>query len=201
MTRSGSILAVHPGALGDVVLFGRLLERLDGRVTLVARGQKGRLLAALGVAAAAVDFDAVPMHEVFGDAPLAACRLAELLGRHERLISCFGEGDRAAERRLADLCGASEAAFLPTRPAESFGGHLLDLWADRLKDKYPAASAALGAREAGAWRVPDARRREAAEALGRAGLDAAGPYAIVHPGAGSPAKCWPLAHGGLPWTE
>ena len=181
-----SILAVHPGALGDVILFGHLLSRLGGRVTLAAGGEKARLLAGAGVVARALDFETLPMHEVFGEAPPAGCRLRALLGTHERLISCFGGGDRRAEQRLAAMCCCGEAAFLPVRPPEGFRGHLLDLWSDLLG--VPPAAAA----EVQPWHIPSAWRKSAREELRRLGLAPRQAYLVVHPGSGSAGKCWRL---------
>ena len=178
-----TILAVHPGALGDVVLFGHLLRSFDARITVVTARDKGELLVGAGVAAAALDFDALPMHEVFTDTPLEDCELPKRLGTHDRLISCFAEGDRGAELRLAGACGAGNAAFLPTRPPEGFDGHLLDLWGDLL-----GASDLRETARSGAWDVPDSWYKAASGAL-RA-LGAEGPYVLVHPGSGGQAKCW-----------
>lgn len=178
-----SILAIHPGALGDVVLFGHLLVAVGGEVTLVAGGGKAELLAGLGAADRALDFDTLPLHEAFADTPPAACRLPGRLGPCERLISCFGGGSRAAELRLAALCGAGQAAFLPVRPSEEFDGRLLDLWADLLGIDPATCS------NVQPWPAPDAWRQAAAVALG---LSSDRPYALLHPGAGAPDKCWPL---------
>ena len=130
--RKSSILAVHSGALGDVILFGRLLELLSdsAAVTLLAGGEKARLLAGLGVVKRAMDFVALPMHDIFTDSPADPGRLAKLLGKHDRLVSCFAAGDSRAQMRLAATCGADQAAFLPIRPDEGFQGHLLELWCD-----------------------------------------------------------------------
>ena len=177
-----TILAAHSGALGDVVLFGRILAALAGEVTLVARGDKGRLLAGLGVVRRAMDFDGLPIHEVFGDAPPGDCALAGLLGPHDRLVSCFAAGDRRGELRLAAMCGAGDAAFLPIRPDGAGEGHLLDTWCEMLSVDCTAE----------AWPVPPAWQAEAGRALGDLGLDAEGGYAVIHPGAGAAEKCWPL---------
>jgi len=180
-----SVLAVHGGALGDVILMGHLLEMVGGRRTIVARGQLARLVGEMA-ADAAMDFDALPMHEVFLDAAPGACRLPGLLGRHDRLISCFAGGDERAERRLAEMCGATKASFLPTRPPEDFDGHLVELWLDLLGEdrSFPP----------GYWAVPTEWRRRAATLLAPKGVDRPQErsYAVLHPGAGSPDKCWPL---------
>jgi len=179
------LLAIHSGALGDVVLFGRLLERLGGNVALVAGGEKARLLAGLGVVARAIDFDALPMHELFADTPLEQCRLPALLGRCGRMVSCFATGNAAAEQRLTEACGTSDATFLPIRPPAEHAGHLLDLWSTRM---------GLGGDFARprAWPVPDTWRQEAAELLRKAGGEPDAPYVVLHPGAGAVDKCWPV---------
>jgi heptosyltransferase-3 len=189
-TTEQSILAIHAGALGDVILMGHLLGVIGGRATIVARGELAGLLA--GTAAnAALDFDALPMHEVFLDDPPADGALAGLLGRHDALVSCFAAGDERAEARLAEMCGASQAAFLPTRPPEGFAGHLMDLWAAKLPASWSAAaSEQLTCPRA--WSIPGAWSAAAAAALGELGIEAAGRYAVIHPGAGAEAKCWPL---------
>ena len=179
-----TILAVHSGALGDVILFARMLETLDGAVTLVTGGEKGTLLAGMGVVRRSLDFDVMPMHEVFADKPLESCTLGALLGGHDRLVSCFAAGDRRAELRLAALCGADDAAFLPIRPDETAENHLLDLWCDMLGEKVPDPFSA--------WLVPGAWSDAGAAILAESGIDADAGYAVIHPGAGSPDKCWPV---------
>jgi len=177
-----SILAVHPGALGDVVLFGHLLRRLDGRVTLAAGGEKARLLESLGVVDRALDFDALPMQELFGSTPLEECELPGRPGPHDRLVCCYADGP--AGQRLAAACGAATASFLPVRPPEGFGGHLVQLWCDLLGAPFSEEDF----REA--WTVPEAWRTAAREQLARLGVS--GPFMAIHPGAGSQAKRWPV---------
>ncbi len=217
-----AILAVHSGALGDVILFGRLLERLSSAagVTLVAGGEKARLLAALGVVGRALDFDALPMHDIFTESPSDPGRLANLLGKHDRLVSCFAEGgtvrkatDSRAQMRLTLACGADQAAFLPIRPDEGFQGHLLELWCDLmgvdcsmgiLPMSYSSSVSQPGAavtqrkrQDTGkmpvlhAWAVPPAWRKQGQAALKKLGLPNTPPV-VIHVGAGAREKCWPL---------
>ena len=194
MTTAGAtILAIHPGALGDVVLLGHLLRRLGGQTTLVAGGEKARLLAHLGVAAGAVDFDALPMHEAFTDGPDDCCRLAGMLGLHGRLISCFGEGNARAQQRLAALA-SGEAAFLPIRPPPGERLHLVRLWMNMLGLDAAAPSPAGGPPDIALvpWPVPAASVAETLELARQAGVDPARPYAVLGAGAGAASKCWPL---------
>ena len=192
MTDHRSILAIHPGALGDVILLGHLLRSLGGEVCLVAGGEKARLLAGAGVVGAAMDFDSLPMHEVFTDAAPATCRLRDLLGPRERLISCFGGGDERAERRLAELCGAGEAVFLPVRPPAEFDGHLIEFWWRAVAAEWVDVAERPGPLPPPSWSIPSPWRREAAKALGRVGIAPGRPYLAIHPGAGVPEKCWAL---------
>lgn len=178
------ILGMHSGALGDVLLLGRLLAQLPGEKTLLAGGEKARLLKGLGVVDHALDFDAMPMHELFLDSPLMSCRLPELLGQHDRLISCFGEGLGPPAMRLEACCMATQSALLPIRPPADFQGHLVQLWCDLLGMDYAALDLT-------AWPIPAAWRETARQTLVGMGL-APGDYILIHPGAGSPQKCWPL---------
>ncbi len=176
------VLALHPGALGDVVLFGHLLWRLGRQVTLISRGGTAGLLAGLGAVQRAIDFDALPLHELMTDTPVERCTLPARLGRHDRVVTCFPDGPGDGSR-LAQMCGAARAEVLPVRPPADAGMHLVDLWADRLavprfRPKRP-------------WPVPAEWREQAAAALAAVGMAPDQPLVAIHPGAGSPAKCWP----------
>jgi ADP-heptose:LPS heptosyltransferase len=179
-----SVLAVHPGALGDVILFGHLLDALDAPVTLAAGREKAELLADAGVVADALDFDSLPIQELFAAEPPDRARLPERLGVHRRLISCFAGGNRQAELRLVAACGAAESAFLPVRPPEGFTGHLLDLWRDLLGLDEPVAPSH--------WPVYKGWRKAAGDRLREAGVEPERPYHLLHPGAGAEAKRWDL---------
>jgi len=243
-----TLLAIHPGALGDVILFGHLLTALGGARTLIAGGEKAALLVGLGRAERPLPFDALPMHEVFdtdvqrdagvspalcaplnlssentraslppdagrmparysGETPAsrdgspAQYRLPQYLAGHERLVSCFAT-DAPAATMLTALAGVEAASFLPVRPPADFQGHLLQLWADLLgidADLHPAP-----------WPVPAAWQRDAGilpALCGPLGVSlenkqspspsdageapASRPLAVIHPGSGGRAKCWP----------
>ncbi len=185
MSRQIRVLAVHPGALGDVVLFGRLLERLPGRATLIAGGQKADLLRTLGVVSEAMDFDSLPIPELFTDTPLEQCALPGRLGEHDVLVSCFGDGASAYGQRLSGAARVERASFLPIRPADGFAGHLLGLWAHLLGMDAPAL-------DAPGWSVPAALRRTGEDKLSAAGGAGTAGSVLLHPGSGSAEKNWPL---------
>ncbi|MFA6134831.1 MAG: glycosyltransferase family 9 protein [Phycisphaerae bacterium] len=190
--RRPDVLAIHPGALGDVIIFGHLLKAVGGQATLLSGGEKGKLLMGLGVVARTLDFDSLPMHELFIDPPPAASRLGGMLGRREWIISCFGGDSPLARQRLEESTGASRLDFLPVRPGVDCDSHLIDLWAGQLAlppiPKRPPPWPVPAD-----WRDAAARQLQAAE---RARGLPVGPrgYIVIHPGAGSAAKCWPLKH-------
>jgi hypothetical protein len=183
---AGRVVGIHSGALGDVILFAQMLavaRPAGGRIALVAELEKAWLLTRLGVIDDPLDFDALPMAETFSDVPIEAAALGSMIGRCDRLVSCFAAGDIAAERRLAGLCGAARADFLPVRPPAGARGHLLDIWAEQLGVPVPPAPA---------WTVPPPMREQAERALALAGADPLGPFVVLHPGSGGRDKCWPL---------
>lgn len=176
-----------------MILFGHLLAGLGepvacGRsapaITLVAGGEKARLLAGAGVVDAVVDFDSLPMHELFTDVPIQHCHLPSMLGEHERIVSCFVEAGSPAADRLVRMCGARELAALPIRPPTDFDGHLTDLWRRQLELTEGVSHAK--------WTIPSSWRAGAAEALGGLGAGRDGRYVVIHPGAGATEKCWAL---------
>ena len=189
MLTAPDILAIHSGALGDVILLGQFLQALKaargGAVRLAALREKADLLADLDVVEAALDFSALPMDEAFSARPAEQCALPRLLGRCDLLVSCFAAGDAAAMARLSQLAGAAESLYLPIRPEANYGGHLVELW---------AGLAGLAEVPLPHWHAKRVWLERAGEALREAGVDPARPYVLIHPGAGSRTKCWPLEH-------
>ena len=155
------------------------------------RRTEGAPLAGLGVVDRALDFDLLPMHEIFSDHP--AEKLPALLGGADRLVSCFAAGNKQAEQALMRVSGAVEAHFLPVRPPADFPGHLSDLSAQEL-DIAPLN------RMPNPWPLPAEWRQEARQVLRKVtrqastGNFARSDYVVMHPGAGSPQKRWPIAN-------
>jgi heptosyltransferase III len=172
---AGTTLAIHPGALGDVLLAIPALRALrDGgaRVTLAAQPRIASLLVALGEADEARDVESLRL-----DALFAADGRARLPAA-DRIVCWFGARDPDFGRRLSAL-----APRVVVASSVSAGP---DVWEHLLGTV--GESAARARREAA--RVSDGMIADGRAALRAAGLNGSR-LAVVQPGAGGAAKRWP----------
>ncbi|HEV8471707.1 MAG TPA: glycosyltransferase family 9 protein [Methylomirabilota bacterium] len=173
VTVAGAALAIHPGALGDVLLAIpalRALRAAGARVVLAAQPRLARLLLALGEIDDARDIDALGLAALF--AGEGAARLPAV----GRVVSWFGARDPEFARRLARLA-ADVIVASSVAPDRDVWRHLL-----------ATVGGDADVRPSG---VPDAIVQEGRAALKAAGWDGARRVLVVQPGAGSPAKRWP----------
>ena len=170
-------LAIHPGALGDVLLAVpalRALRAAAGHVVLAAQPRIGALLVALHVVDGHVAFDGLGLDALFVDDATRTPRLPP----SARLVCWFGARDAGFVRRLTALVPDARVAP-PAGAGRCVWEHLLDT---------------VGAGP-GPWcapvDVPAPVRALGVETMAAAGADGPPPWLVVHPGAGSAAKCWP----------
>ena len=173
------VLAIHPGALGDVLLAVPALRALgasgSATVTLAAQPRLGALLERLGVVGAHASLEGLGLDALFVDDPARRPRLPPVA----RLVSWMGAQDATFVRRLRAL--VPEAVVAPSLPAAG------EVWAHLLR----TTGAPPGDDLTAAVRIPPVLQREGAETLTAAGWDGRRQVLLVQPGAGSPAKCWP----------
>ena len=181
------VLGIHSGALGDVIMFARLLSKINGNVTLVTGGEKGRMLKELGVIEQVLDFDLLPIEEIFGDAPIDKCRLPSLLGEYDRIISCLTPAAPQTKARLGEMCNCRDVSYLPIRPPESFNGHLVEHWSQLLGEKFTKKDFTTDL-----WIVSNEWQQAGKDLLRNAGINPVEKFVVLHPGAGAENKCWAL---------
>jgi hypothetical protein len=172
-------LAIHPGALGDVLLAVPALRALragvPGPLALAAQPRIAALLAALGVVDDGVRFETLKLDALFTDDGRPDPRVAAAA----RVVCWFGARDPGFVRRLRAV--APGAVIAPSATGEG------PVWEHLLRS--------VGAPD-GEWRapvaVPEPLRGAGREALVAAGWDGAAPPLAVHPGAGGVDKRWPV---------
>lgn len=167
-------LAIHPGALGDVLLAIpalRGLRAMHGAVTLAAQRRLAALVAALGEADAACDFETLRLDALFTDDGGAA------LPGADRVVCWFGARDVDFTRRLGTQ--APDAVVAPSVGSGVVWQHLF--LTSGVPEDDRCAPARVDASLVAAGRA----------ALLDAGWDGARRLIVVQPGAGSAGKCWP----------
>src|SRR5581483_5136623 len=188
---AGSVLVIHPGALGDVLLALPALAHLGH----LCRGSRRvlatapRLAALLGDAAcveAAVPLDGLALHRLFVADPDPVV-LASLAG-HRLVVSWLGAGDPAFRGHLTALAAAGGPRVVLGRgtPPPGSGRHAAWHFVDTLAELGPPPPA-----------LPDVRlvagrgeRAWAADWLAERALET-DPPVLRGGGGGSPGKVWP----------
>ncbi len=170
-------LAVHPGALGDVLLAVpalRALRAAGASLALAAQPHIAALLESLAIVDRGLAFESLGLDTLFVDEAAGRPRLPALT----RLVCWFGSRDAVFVRRLREI--VADAVVAPSvGDGDAVWRHLLET---------------IGA-PPGQWCAPvtvaDTLRAGGAQALAEAGCEGPPPWLFVHSGAGSPAKCWP----------
>lgn len=182
-----NILIFHLSALGDFVLtwplalaLGRLYPQ--SRVFYVTHGDKGRLAEKV-LRVESTDIEA-GWHHLFGDPAALPPLPQKLLAGAHTIVSFLAEEQAQWTANVRKI--AAEAAVVPlsSSPPAAFAGHLTEWFAQQLEPN-PVLHESL---------------RQMLRSVTTRGVLAtpppppATPTVVIHPGAGSPTKCWPAAH-------
>jgi ADP-heptose:LPS heptosyltransferase len=186
----GSVLIVHPGALGDVLLALPAIAHLTrvrpgARRVLATAPRLAALLADSACVEATGALDALALHRLFtvdGDAAVLA-RLAA----HDTIVSWLGAGDAVFRGHLAFLDGPAPRRVIVARgtPGPGAARHAAWHFLDTLAPLGPPPAALPPVR----LEATPAERVWASAWLHDRTV-AVGPV-VLHPGAGSPVKVWP----------
>lgn len=183
MARGVSTFAIHPGALGDVLLAVPALRALraarpDRPLVLAAQPRLGALLATLGVVDAHRSFEGLGLERLFVDDGEPS--RVEALRAASSVVCWFAARDPTFVRRLREEAPGAVVASPAGDGSRPVWEHLL-------------ATAGGGA---GKWCeplvVPAHLAQAGRAALVATGWDGATPLVVVHPGAGGVGKRWPV---------
>jgi heptosyltransferase-3 len=185
LTAAAATLVIHPGALGDVLQAVPALRALRrvGAVAFSGQPRLAHFLQGLGLADTVLPFDGLGLEALFTLAP-ASPFLVERLRAFSRVISWFGARDALYPERLRALC--HDCAI--TSPLPGDGSHLT-AWQHLL-----ATAGDVACPEVGPLELPTVWREQGTQALGDLGAASGRPLLVVHPGAGSRWKLWPVEH-------
>jgi heptosyltransferase III len=181
MTLRRNILIFHAAALGDFVVTWPLALALarvhpQSRVYYVTQRSKGALAERV-LRLESADSDA-GWHALFAPSPSLPEPQAKLLaGAHTVVGFLSRPGDQFSEN-VARLSPGVNLLSLAVSPPPEFAGHV----SEHLLSQLTPWAAVHGAMEQ-VLRSVDAR--------GAAGRPPRGSAVLVHPGSGSPRKCWP----------
>ncbi len=177
-----NVLIFHQGALGDFVLtwpFAIALGRVyaQSRIVYVTHHQKGKLAEkVLRLESNDVENG---WHSLFADDAKLPEQAARLLGGAHAVYSFQSSSSSQWIANVRQINPAAKVLAIDPRPAESFDGHITQWILNQLQD-HPIERAAM---EQMLRSISDR-----GVGFNRAG----GADVLIHPGSGSPGKCWSL---------
>jgi ADP-heptose:LPS heptosyltransferase len=186
MSLGRNVLLFHAGALGDFILTWPIavaLARLhpQSRIFYVTHGAKGKLAEkAIGVDSADIDVGWHPLH---GDANQLNPANQKLLQAAHTIISFVSDGQDAWARNVSRLVPQATLFCVQTPPRGKMldGMHVSDFFL-RQFERHAAMHTAV---------------QQIMRSIADRGIRGRSPgdgRILIHPGAGAPAKCWPLDH-------
>lgn len=183
MDRS-SILLFHAGALGDFVLTwfvarGLAQIRRDHEVAYVTHTAKAKLAARfLGTGASSLDL--CGWHTLFAEVPSLHLSARQLLDRATSAVCFISDETDLFARNLKLLAPSLEVCCIKPLPPGGYDRHITSYYLDQLSSCYPA--------------IPFEQSLADLAVSGIPVPHSATSRVLLHPGAGSPRKCWPMEY-------
>ena len=187
------ICLVHAGAVGDFVLALRLVRLLKSTwpgATVQVLGRADTARVALGRAGidGITSLEMPGLHTFFADDLELDARCAGYFRQFDLIIDMLGGRGGIFGRRIRQACQA-RVVSIETQPRPDHIGHISDQWIDDLL----AADIGLTPHRPGPPRIlfEPTERLEARARLQKLTPAVGQPIVLLHPGSGSPDKCWP----------
>ena len=187
MALKRNVLIFHSGALGDFVLswplalaFGRLFAQ--SRVFYVTAREKGQLAERV-LRIESLDAEG-GWHALFGDSPRLPDVPGRLLAGAHAVAGFVADPGSTWERNVRAATGGSppagaEVLALAAHPPADFAGHHTDFLLQQLAPVM-------------VWQQGVTQMLASIRQRGLGVEPMPGGPVVIHPGAGSPAKCWPI---------
>jgi ADP-heptose:LPS heptosyltransferase len=183
-------LLIHAGAVGDFILSLRIVQALRQagaeHVTVLGRPEIAAVAIPGGKVDAVLDLDTGGYHTLFSDSTALPQSVRDSLRSFDTAVNMLGGADDASSARLSQA-GIQRIVSIDPRPRPGCAVHITEQWLGDLR------AAGINAAPGPPSLQPDAAALHAArDKLERTLAKPEAPIAILHPGSGSPKKCWPL---------
>lgn len=181
-------LIIHGGALGDFVMTLRVVAalRMSGATHIGFMGRSEFMdLANRGGVDEFIDLHTGGCHALFSEHALLPPEFSDRLAKFTLVVDMLAGPESPLPRRFGRL-GVPRVLAIDPRPRPGWSGHVSDQWLDDLRIAGVNANAGLPRIECDRGLVA-AARDELLEATATKGR-----IALIHPGSGSPTKCWPI---------
>jgi ADP-heptose:LPS heptosyltransferase len=183
-------LLIHGGAVGDFVMALRVVAALRQagatRVSVLGRTEIASFAAVSGNIDELLDLDKGGYHTLFDAACPVPREIAALLHRFDLAVDMLGGPGSVLTARLEQI-GIRKVVGIDPRPRAEWPSHVSEQWLADLR-----AAGIQGAPGPPVVRLPEEHRRAGLRRLRDAVGSPDQPIALLHPGSGSPDKCWPL---------
>jgi heptosyltransferase III len=182
---SRTVLIIHPGALGDVLLSFPAIHVIRRRypehhIVLLARSDIGHLLQVCSVIDRCLRLESGELASLMAGAAHVAPELRSLIRTCTLVVAWLRDEDHSLERTLRDLGAGRIAIGTPTPRA---GVHQNRRFLEVLGEAASAHEAIP------LLALPEATKQLASDHLAQMGIERGQEYAVCHPGSGSRHKC------------
>jgi heptosyltransferase-3 len=181
MALARNILIFHQGALGDFIVTWPLaltLARLhpQSRVFYVTAAGKGALAEKV-LRVESLDIES-GWHHLYSASPQLPAPLAKRLTNSHTVVSFVADDRDRWVSNVKAVAPDADVLTLSSKPPADYAGHVSEFILDQLSSRPAAHTAA-------------SQILKSISTRGVAAAPTRGDTIVIHPGAGSPAKCWP----------